>query len=142
MLFARDTSTDEGRRALGLKRKITMKNILIASVLLLCIGIAGGCAANPKPIIDTKGEDPQRLAQDMRECEQISQEVDIGTGVAKGAGLGGAVGAAAGAISGDASSGAGWGALWGGTRSGLDADREKSMVFKRCMSGRGYRVLN
>lgn len=119
-----------------------MKNTHLFLTLLLVSSIAAGCAANPKPIIDTKGEDPQRLADDMRECEQISREVDVGTGVAKGAGLGGVVGAAAGAISGDASSGAGWGALWGGTRSGLDADREKSMVFKRCMKGRGYRVLN
>ena len=38
--------------------------------------------------------------------------------------------------------GAGYGAIYGGTRSGLDADREKQMVFKRCMRGRGYRVLN
>lgn len=114
------------------------RTLALAAVL----AILAGCAANPEPIIDTKGEDPERLAQDMRECEAISYEVDVGTGVAKGAGLGGVVGAAAGAISGDVGSGAGWGALWGGTRSGLDADREKMQVFKRCMKGRGYRVLN
>lgn len=38
--------------------------------------------------------------------------------------------------------GAATGALIGGTRSGLDADRAKQRVFKRCLRGRGYRVLN
>jgi hypothetical protein len=33
-------------------------------------------------------------------------------------------------------------ALYGGTRSALDADRDKQAVFKRCLRGRGYRVLN
>ena len=110
--------------------------------MALTAALLAGCAANPNPIIDTKGVDRELLAEDWRECEQISKEVDVGSGVAKGAGLGAAVGAAAGAISGDVSEAAGWGALWGGTRSGLDADREQSKVFKRCMKGRGYRVLN
>ncbi|MDJ0759344.1 MAG: hypothetical protein QNJ19_08090 [Woeseiaceae bacterium] len=112
----------------------------ISSILLLAL--LAGCAANPNPIIDTKGVDKARMAEDWQECEQISKEVNVPTGVAKGAGLGAAVGAAAGAIGGDVSESAGWGALWGGTRSGLDADKEQSKVFKRCMKGRGYRVLN
>ena len=52
------------------------------------------------------------------------------------------VGAVGGAINGDVGRGAATGALYGGTRSGLDADRDKQMVFKRCLRGRGYRVLN
>ena len=60
----------------------------------------------------------------------------------KGAAGGAVVGAATGAISGDADAGAGYGAIWGATRSGIDGAREKEMVFKRCMRGRGYRVLN
>lgn len=34
------------------------------------------------------------------------------------------------------------GRLYGGARSGPDADREQQKAFKRCLSGRGYRVLN
>ena len=52
------------------------------------------------------------------------------------------MGAIGGAINGDAGKSAATGALYGGTRSGLDADREKQKVFKRCLRGRGYRVLN
>ena len=109
------------------------------------LAVLAGCAAHPDPIIDTKGEDPEQLAQDWEECDAYSEEVQVSRGVGKGAGTGAVIGAAAGAIGGnstDVAEGAGYGALYGGTRSGLDAARDKQMVFKRCMRGRGYRVLN
>ena len=115
------------------------------TTLLMAVALAAaGCAANPEPIIDTKGVDPDLLAQDMAECEVFTEEIDVAEGVGKGAALGGAVGAAAGAVSNrrDAEEGAGLGAIYGGTRSGLEADREKQRVWKNCMRGRGYRVLN
>lgn len=116
-----------------------------ALALILFASLLSACASHPDPIIDTKGVDQEQLAQDWKECEAYSDEVEVGQGVARGAGLGAAVGAVAGAIggdSGDAAEGAGQGALYGGVRSGLKGDREKQMVFKRCMRGRGYRVLN
>lgn len=109
---------------------------LIAAVAL------AGCAAHPDPIVDTKGVDPERLAQDWAECEEYTEQILISQGVVKGGALGGVVGAAAGAVGGNAGDGAAYGAIAGGTRSGLDADREKQRVFKRCLRGRGYRVLN
>jgi len=118
----------------------------ITPILFACItAITCGCAAHPDPIIDMKGVDLERYDQDWVECEAYTEEVIVAKGVAKGAGLGAAVGGAAGAVGGnstDVAEGAGWGALWGGTRSGLDADEMKQDVFKRCMRGRGYRVLN
>lgn len=104
--------------------------------------VLAACAAHPDPIVDMKGVDPEALAEDWRECESYSEEVAISKGVAKGSATGAAVGAIAGAIHGDAGEAAATGALYGGTRSGLDADRDKQMVFKRCLRGRGYRVLN
>lgn len=101
-----------------------------------------GCAAHPDPIVDTKGVDPEKLAQDWEECEAYTEQIQISQGVAKGSAVGAAVGAAAGAIHGDAGDGAATGAILGGTRSGLQADRDKQRVFKRCLRGRGYRVLN
>lgn len=109
--------------------------------LLLVIALTG-CAAHPDPIVDTKGVDPEKLAKDWEECEAYTEQIHISHGVAKGSAVGAAVGAAAGAVYGDAGEGAATGALAGGTRSGLDADRDKQMVFKRCLRGRGYRVLN
>ena len=119
----------------------TTLRFLIPSLLAVLVG---GCAAHPDPIIDTKGVDPQRLAQDWEECEAYTEEIVMAAGVGKGAAVGAAVGAATGAVSDrrDVGEAAGIGAIYGGTRSGLDADREKQKVFKNCMRGRGYRVLN
>jgi hypothetical protein len=113
--------------------------------MMMAVAAAAGCAANPDPIIDMKGVDLEQYEQDWEECEAYTEEVLVARGVAKGAGVGAALGAAAGAIGGnssDVAEGAGYGALYGGTRSGLDADRMQQDVFKRCMRGRGYRVLN
>lgn len=111
---------------------------------VMAMAVLAGCAAHPDPIIDTKGVDPEMLAQDWDECEAFTHEIDIATGVGKGAALGTAVGAATGAVSNrrEVGEAAGLGGIYGGTRSGLEADREKQKVFKNCMRGRGYRVLN
>ena len=117
------------------------KLALLSATLLI-----SGCAAHPDPIIDMQGVDLEAYADDWDDCEAYTEEVIVAKGVAKGAGLGALVGAAVGAVGGGSSSrvaeGAGYGAIWGGTESGLDADEMKQDVFKRCMRGRGYRVLN
>ncbi len=111
-------------------------------MLTMLAAALAGCAAHPDPIIDMRGVDPDALAQDWDECEAYSEEIVIAAGAAKGTATGAAVGAIAGAIGDDVGEGAAYGALYGGTRSGLDADRDKQRVFKRCLAGRGYRVLN
>ena len=106
------------------------------------ICILSGCASHPDPIIDMQGVNEVAMQADWDECESYSDQVIVASGMARG-GTGGAVaGAAAGAISGDAAAGAGYGAIWGATRSAIEGDEEKQLVFKRCMRGRGYRVLN
>lgn len=104
--------------------------------------ILAGCAAHPDPIVDMRGVDPDQFARDWQECEAYSEEVRVAEGVARGTATGAAVGAITGAISGGADEGAAYGGVYGGTRSGLEADRDRQAVFKRCLRGRGYRVLN
>lgn len=111
-------------------------------ILPLAACALAACAAHPDPIIDMKGVDPERLAADWEECEAYTEQISIAEGTARSAALGGAVGTAAGAIHGDVQRSAATGALYGGTRGGLGADRDKQKVFKRCLIGRGYRVLN
>ncbi len=118
---------------------MTSKNFVAWTLAAAAIA---GCAAHPDPIIDMQGVDPNALARDWDECEAYTEEILISQGVVKGSATGAVVGALGGAIDGDAGKGAAGGALYGGTRSGLDADREKQKVFKRCLRGRGYRVLN
>jgi outer membrane lipoprotein SlyB len=104
--------------------------------------ILAGCAAQPNPIIDTKGVDMAAYRRDLAECEQYATEVSMAAGAAKGAVAGGAYGAVVGSISGAAAEGAGTGAITGAAVSMMDADREKRDVVKHCVAGRGYRVLN
>lgn len=114
----------------------------LLTMLAIVMAACAGCAAHPDPIVDMKGVDPEAFAQDWDECEVYTEEVIIAQGVAKGSATGAAVGAIAGAINGDVGQSAATGALYGGTKSGLDADSDKQRVFKRCLAGRGYRVLN
>jgi hypothetical protein len=122
-----------------MNQKMNSRTLLIMTLALVSIA---GCAAHPDPIVDTKGVNPEALAKDWQECEAYTEEILISQGVVKGSATGAVVGAVGGAIDGEAGKGAGYGAVYGGTRSGLDADREKQGVFKRCLRGRGYRVLN
>jgi outer membrane lipoprotein SlyB len=115
--------------------------LLVASAA----AIIAGCAAHPDPIIDMKGVDLDEYKQDWAECESYTDEVLVSRGIARGAATGAAVGAVVGAIGGnsrDVGESAGIGGVYGGARSGLEADRVKQDIFKRCMRGRGYRVLN
>lgn len=120
-----------------------MRRSIVILLVSLSTGYAG-CAAHPDPIIDTKGVDEELMAEDWDECEAYSEEVSVAAGTAKGAGLGAAIGAVVGTIGGggDIAEDAAYGAVYGGADSGLDADRDKQAVFKRCMRGRGYKVLN
>jgi len=118
--------------------KITTRSFILLTNSVLTYG----CASHPDPIIDTKGVNPIAMEQDWNECEAYTDQVVIAKGAARGAAGGAVAGAATGAITGSGEQGAGYGAIWGAARSTLDGDREKQNVFKRCMRGRGYRVLN
>ena len=109
---------------------------------LLLAAILAGCASHPDPIVDMQGVNAAQFERDRAECEGYSEQVRIERGVARGAALGAAIGAATGAIDGHVADGAGYGAIFGGSRSGLEGDRDRQDVFKRCLRGRGYRVLN
>lgn len=119
-----------------------MKTAIARVATTMCTIVIASCASHPEPIIDMQGVDTAALEIDWAECEAYSEEVIVARGAAKGAAGGAVAGAAAGAISGNADRGAGYGAVWGATRSTADGAREKQQVFKRCLRGRGYRVLN
>jgi hypothetical protein len=108
----------------------------------LSLLLIAGCVAHPEPIVDLKGIDPEVFQADLEECEAYAEQVSISGASAKGAAAGAVIGAATGAIGGGAAQGAGYGGIYGATTSGLEAEREKQIVFARCLEGRGYRVLN
>lgn len=121
-------------------------NIRVAFFALCACAVLAGCTTSKNVIIDRNGVDMNRYRQDLAECERYAEEVRKGEKVARGAGSGAAVGGAVGAIVGDsrdsAVRGAGVGAVTGGARGLSAGEREEMRVIKRCLSGRGYRVLN
>ena len=122
---------------------------------LLCFFLLSGCIAtqsdsifNPgsgKPIVDTKGVNMAQYELDLQECSTFAEDISTGKSIAKGAVAGGAVGAVIEAITDDERS---WGdtfevgAVSGGAKSGIRAVREKEQLVRRCLRGRGYKVLN
>ncbi len=98
-----------------------------------------------KPIIDTKGVNMSQYEIDLEECSTFSNDISTGKSIAKGAATGAAVGAVIEAITNDARSrrdAIEVGAVSGGAKSGIRAIREKEGILKRCLRGRGYKVLN
>jgi outer membrane lipoprotein SlyB len=118
--------------------------------LLLFAGVAtlglAACTTTDEIIIDRKGVNMARYEADKAECEAYAEEVRTGEKAARGAASGAVVGGAVGAIVGDSSKsaarGAGVGAVTGGARGIAEGERDKVQVVKRCLRGRGYKVLN
>ncbi len=106
------------------------------------------CASDP--IVDMKGVDNARYEQDLAECKQYADQVDVasnaGTGVLFGGAAGAAVGAVVGAITGAPGTGAAIGAAGGGTTGlfggGAKGYSKKQQVVRNCLRGRGYSVLD
>ena len=116
----------------------------VATVLGVCCITLAGCASD-NVIIDKKGVSMAQYAQDRSECESYADEVNTGEKVAEGSAAGAVIGGAFGAIFGDSGSaarGAGAGAVSGAAGGLGKSAREREMVVKRCLAGRGYKVLN
>jgi outer membrane lipoprotein SlyB len=112
---------------------------------MLVIAALSACTTTDEIIIDQKGVDMSRYEQDLAECKTYASEVKTGNKVAKGAVSGAVVGGLIGAAVGnsrDAQRGAGAGAVTGGARGVREGEQTEMQVVKRCLSGRGYRVLN
>lgn len=113
--------------------------------LCLSLGLLVACTATREIIIDEKGVDMSRYQQDLAECEQYAEGVQTGEKGARGAASGAVIGGAVGAIFGGADGaarGAGAGAVTGGARGVSEGESDKVNVVKRCLRGRGYKVLN
>ena len=120
------------------------------SVLAAMLLLFGACSSieditGNNPIIDTRGVNLAQYDSDLVDCRAYADEVEIarkaGTGVVSGAVVGGVFGAVLG-NSDTAQRGAGVGAVGGGARGVGDGLRDRERVIRRCLIGRGYRVLN
>jgi hypothetical protein len=78
---------------------------------------------------------------DLEECSNFSEDISTGKSIAKGAATGAAIGAVVEVVT-DEKEAIEKGAVAGGAKSGIRAVREKEQILKRCLRGRGYKVLN
>ena len=103
------------------------------------------CTTTDEIIIDQKDVNKSAYQQDLAECQAYATQVKTGDKAAKGAASGALVGGLMGAITGGSSgavTGAGLGAVGGGAKGVNQGQQSEMQVVKRCLSGRGYRVLN
>jgi len=121
------------------------KALALVGLLLL-----GACASTTyQPVVDLKGMDGGKYQQDLAECRQLSQQVDVvgdsAVNTAVGAGVGAGLGAALGAISGAPGAGAAMGAALGGIGAGggsaVNKNERVKKIIDNCLARRGYNVL-
>ena len=117
---------------------------LASLVVLTAVGCAG---ADVRPIVDMKGVNEATYQKDLQECQVYAKEQSgMGETAAKGAGAGAVVGGLLGLVTGGNKTGivqaAGAGAVLGGAGGAFSGNQAQEAVVKRCLSGRGYRVLN
>jgi outer membrane lipoprotein SlyB len=113
--------------------------------VLLVPFIVIACTTTDEIIIDEKGVNMSAYRQDLAECRGYSSAVKTEEKAVRGAASGAVVGGAIGAITGgadDAARGAGVGAVGGGARGINEGEKTEVKVVKRCLRGRGYRLLN
>lgn len=120
-------------------------------VTILLIVFLSACSSNGRfpgqtpVIVDTKGVDMSQYQTDLADCEAYAQQVSVGEKAVVQGATGAVVGGAVGAIfdgSEGARHGAGAGAVVGTVKGASQGLREQDRVLKRCLRGRGYKVLS
>ncbi len=117
---------------------------LCSLVVVVTVGCAG---ANVRPLVDMKGVNEAAYEKDLSECQTYAQQQSgMGETAAKGGGAGAVVGGLLGLVTGGNATGiaqaAGAGAVIGAAGGAFSGNQAQEAVVKRCLSGRGYKVLN
>ncbi len=110
--------------------------------------------ASYEPVVDTyslNDEEYNRYHRDIAECRYIAEnnsldEEGVFVSTAGGAAVGAGTGALIGVILGDTVEGLAIGAVVGGLEGFLhgvcSSDEEYAYIYRNCLAGRGYHVLN
>jgi len=117
-------------------------SILFSAILLTGCATNGGGAGGI--LVDTKGKDSAQYESDNRECQQYAESQSVAGNAAAGAGAGALFGLLVGAVIDRdnmyqyARVGA-VGGVAGGAAGGV---KNKNEIYRNCMRGRNYTVLN
>jgi len=123
------------------RSRLNISLIVSAVLLTACAG------AEVRPIVDMSGVNEARYEKDLAECQDYAkQATGMGGTAAKGAGAGAVVGGLLGLVTGSNTTGivqsAGAGAVIGGAGGAYKGNDSQEAVVKKCLVGRGYKVLN
>ena len=123
--------------------KLKFASTFMVTLLVACSSMG----SNYVPVVDRKGIDENQYQQDLAECQNLSTEAEgSGSSGAKKAAGGLAVGALLGLVGGGNSTNiaqaAGIGGVIGGASGLYSGNADKQNIIRRCLSGRGYKVLN
>ena len=119
------------------------------TVFLPSASLSTGCVStapdplfsNSGPIIDRKGVDLNLYALDLKQCIEYAGQVSVGRSVIKGAAAGAAIGGLYEVVTREEEA-VELGAVTGGTKSAIASMNQKEKIVKKCLIGRGYRVLS
>ena len=110
------------------------------AAVIFAICTLASCAAY-RPLVDLQGRSQYAYESDLTDCQNYARTVSAGATGLVGAGIGAGLGAALGAVLGDAGTGAALGAIVGGAQGLAAGAGSQVSIIQRCMSGRGYVVL-
>lgn len=121
--------------------KINRSTFVITALLL------AGCAntgAKYRPIIDSKNVDLNRYEADLSECQSYAEQKG---GAAEKAAIGAGAGAVLGGVlaavgNGDKGSASRVGGVMGAVSGATSGEQSQRSIIKRCLIGRGYKVLD
>lgn len=126
----------------------TSRRLTVLVTLLFTGATLSACATtgqNYRPIIDTKGVQASKLEADLRDCQSFAaQSANAAQSAAAGAVAGALLGALLAAAAGSNYSrnqSARLGAVYGAVGAGADGETDQRNIIRRCMTGRGYTVL-
>jgi hypothetical protein len=120
---------------------------LFTVACITLVSLLGCAGADVRPLVDMKGVNQSAYENDLKECQAYAKDQSgMGETAAKGAGAGAVVGGLLGLVTGGNKTGivqaAGAGAVIGGAGGAFSGNQAQEAVVKRCLSGRGYKVLN
>ena len=106
-----------------------------------------GCAAISAPVVDLKQSPGKNYSQDLAECQDLSKQAmgateSAGIGAAAGGVLLGILALVLGGNGTIIAQSFGAGAVGGAAGGAFDGAANEMAITKKCLSGRGYRVLN
>jgi outer membrane lipoprotein SlyB len=122
----------------------------IIAFLVLTLAVLG--CQTYTPVVDPGSvRNDDRYYRDQAECKAIAKQgapgwKDTAKDTAIGGGVGAGTGALIGAIAGNAGAGLAYGAVIGGVAGGAkgiySSEKGFNEIYRNCMRGRGYNVLN